>query len=104
MSELLDALIEQRKQQALDYQKYLAEDRRADEEGERPGDRGDLSGRPSTLPAKRAIYDNLGKDEAACDCDRRAMRKTSKDDWRGNKFKEKEVRNAIRAASDMTTS
>jgi type I restriction enzyme, R subunit len=25
------------------------------------------------------------------------IRKTKKDDWRGNKFKEKEVRNAIRA-------
>ena len=32
MSELLDALIEQRRQEALDYQKYLAANRRADEE------------------------------------------------------------------------
>ena len=43
MSELLDALIAQRRQGALDYQKYLAECRRADEEGEKPDRRRVLS-------------------------------------------------------------
>ena len=44
MSELLDALIEQRKQHAMDYEKYLAEIVALDEKGEKPLDRGDLSG------------------------------------------------------------
>jgi type I restriction enzyme R subunit len=47
--------------------------------------------------AKRALYDNLGKDENLATAIDAEIRKTKKDDWRGNKFKEKEVRNAIRA-------
>ncbi len=46
--------------------------------------------------AKRALYDNLGKDEALAIALDAEIRQTKKDDWRGNKFKEKEVRIAIR--------
>jgi type I restriction enzyme R subunit len=48
-------------------------------------------------PAKRALYDNLEKNEAlaaAIDSDIRLKRK---DGWRGNRIKEREVRNIIGA-------
>ena len=60
MSELLDALIEQRRQEALDYQEYLRQDRRTDEEGEEPGD-GRCVSQGAEYARQRALYDNLGK-------------------------------------------
>src|ERR1700751_733757 len=63
MSELLDALLQQRRQNALDYQKYLEEIVELTKKMKNP-----LAGEtyPKTLdtPAKRALYDNLGKNEA----------------------------------------
>lgn len=45
--------------------------------------------------ARRALYDNLGKnEERAIDVDYEILAK-KKDDWRGHKIKEKEVRYAI---------
>lgn len=95
MSELLDALIEQRKNQAIDYEKYLAEIVALTKKAKNPASGATY---PATLntAAKRALYDNLGKDEALAIAVDTEIRKTKKDDWRGNKFKEKEVRNAIR--------
>jgi type I restriction enzyme, R subunit len=95
MSELLDALIEQRKQQALDYEKYLAEIVALTRKVNNPAVGATY---PATIDtaAKRALYDNLGKDEGLATVIDADIRKTKKDDWRGNKFKEKEVRNAIR--------
>ena len=63
MSELLDALIEQRKQEALDYQEYLAKIVELTKKVKNPRRR---VAYPKALntPAKRALYDNLGKDEA----------------------------------------
>lgn len=96
MSELLDALIEQRRKQALDYADYLAE-------------LGDLA-RQVTQPettrypdpidssSRRALYDNLdGNAELAVRIDE-AVRVTKRADWRGNRFKEKEVLIAVREA------
>jgi type I restriction enzyme R subunit len=53
-----------------------------------------------TSAPQRALYDNLGHDaQLALKLDE-AIRKTKRDDWRGNKFKEKEVRIAIEEALD----
>ncbi len=95
MSELLDALIELRKQQAIDYEKYLAEIVAITEKAKSPAAG---TAYPATMDtaAKRALFDNLGRDEALATALDAEIRKTKKDDWRGNKFKEKEVRNAIR--------
>jgi len=46
--------------------------------------------------ARRALYDNLDHDEAVAVRVDTAVRYTRKDDWRGNRFKEKEVLNAVR--------
>jgi type I restriction enzyme R subunit len=95
MSELLDALIELRKQQAIDYEKYLAEIVALTQKAKSPAAG---AGYPATMDtaAKRALFDNLGRDEALATALDAEIRRTKKDDWRGNKFKEREVRNAIR--------
>ena len=115
MSELLDALINQRKQEAIDYKAYLEKivaltKRVSRQESEQY---------PHAInsPARRALYDNL-KDipglealirtldkvadtpadiaEAAALAVDDAVRAVKKADWRGNRFKEREVRRAIK--------
>lgn len=95
MSELLDALIEQRKQQAIDYEKYLAEIVELTKKASSPAS-GAVYPEAMNSAARRALYDNLGKDEELASAIDTDIRKVKKDDWRGNTFKEREVRNAIR--------
>jgi len=49
-------------------------------------------------PGKRALYDNLDKNEALALAVDAAVRASRQDDWRSNLFKIKKVRNAIWAA------
>jgi type I restriction enzyme, R subunit len=95
MSELLDALIQQRRQNALDYQKYLEEIVALAKKVKNP-----LAGEsyPKTLdsPAKRALYDNLGKNEALALAVDGAVRASTQDDWRENAIKVKKVKFAIK--------
>jgi type I restriction enzyme R subunit len=95
MSELLDALIAQRQQEALDYQLYLTKIVELTKRVKNPN-----SGTtyPASLnsPAKKSLYDNLDKDEAlalAVDC---AIRANKQDDWRNHPVKIKKVKNAIK--------
>lgn len=95
MSDLLDALIVQRKQQAIAYEQYLAEIVALTKKAKNSATGATY---PTTMntAAKRALYDNLGKDEAlaiAIDAD---IRKKKQDDWRGHRGKEQMVRNIIR--------
>ncbi len=115
MSELLDALILQRKQEAIEYKAYLAEITKLARWVSRPD--AQSSYYPSSINSStlRALYDNLGdrpmsvreqsahsetppalndreSDALALDV---AIREVKKADWRGNRFKEREVRNAI---------
>ena len=102
MSELLDELIRKRRQEALDYQEYLAAIVDLTAKAAQPPD----EEYPAAIdsPARRALYYNLKavaelKDKAeriALAVDE-AVRKTKKDDWRSNKLKQREVRNAIRS-------
>ncbi len=95
MSELLDALIQQRKEDAMEYKEYL--DNLVDLAGkvQESSQSGDSPGSLNT-PAKRALYDNLDCDEAAAIRVDTAVRHTREDDWRGNRLKEKKIRNAVR--------
>jgi type I restriction enzyme R subunit len=117
MSRLLDALIEQRRREALDYQAYLRRIVDLTRQVSRPESQ---SSYPIgiTTGALRALYDNLeeplasgvreraphygggetptAREELALAVDR-AIRAVKKADWRGNRFKEREVRNAIEA-------
>ena len=98
MSELLDALIEQRKQEAIEYEEYLRQIFELTKNAAQPSS----SSYPASLnsPAKRALYDNLGNDEALAVAVDKEIRAVKKDDFRGNKIKEREVRNAIRKHID----
>lgn len=95
MSILLDELIEARRKQAINYQEYL---KRVVELTKLV--RGDEkeSSYPKRLDskAKKALYDNLNQNEELAISIDEAVRNVKKDDWRGNRIKEREVRNALR--------
>ncbi len=96
MSELLSALIEQRKREALDYQEYLEKIVELTKKVKNPASGASY---PASMdsPAKRALYDNLGKDEELARRVDDAVRSTRKDGWRGHRVKEREVKFAVRA-------
>ncbi|MEE4211527.1 MAG: type I restriction endonuclease subunit R [Parvularcula sp.] len=95
MSELLDALIEQRRREALSYQEYLAQIVELTKKAQ-GAETTALYPAELNSKAKRALFDNLDGDEALALAIDEEIRLTKKDSWRGNKFKEKEVRNAIK--------
>lgn len=94
MSDLLDALVEQRKADAISYAEYLAKIVDLAKKVQSPEGSGTY---PATInsAAKRALFDNLGKVEALAVAVDDDIRRTKKADWRGNMFKEREVRRAI---------
>lgn len=96
MSELLNALIEQRRQQAISYQAYLEKVKQLAHQI-KPGANGNQGNYPPSMDtqAKRALYDNLDDEALALRIDT-AVRYTKKADWIGNKFKEREVARAVR--------
>lgn len=95
MSELLGALIEQRRKGALDYQKYLAAIVELAKQAKNPP----TGIYPSTIDtsAKRALYDNLDRNEVLTNAIDDTVRATCKDGWRGHRVKEKEVKYAVQS-------
>ncbi len=95
MSELLDALIRERRAGALGYREYLAKIVDLAEQIGRPGDGARY---PETLdtPGKQALYDNLGEDEAIALAVHEAVTSTKQDGWIHNPIKTRMVRIAIR--------
>jgi len=99
MSELLDALIEQRRQEATSYQEYLENVKQLAKQIIQPEGFAQSNYPPSLdTPGKRSLYDNLRKDEALALCIDTAVRSTKKEGWIGNRFKEREIERAIRIA------
>ncbi len=94
MSQLLDELIAQRRQEAIEYEKYLAQIVELTRQIKRPNE----TKYPKTLDtrAKRALYDNLDHDEELAKVLDYEVIYNKKDDWRGNRIKEKEVLYAIK--------
>ena len=97
MSALLDALIAERRQQALEYEEYLRRVVELTKQAQNPGTGGAYPARINS-PAKRALYDNLGRFEQLALWVDAAVVGSKQDDWRGNRFKTKMVRNAIAGA------
>jgi len=95
MSELLKALIEQRRQNAISYQEYLAKIVALTKRVKNP----DWATYPKALNtrAKQALYDNLDRDEVLAVAVHNAVCQSMQDDWRGNSVKIKKVKNAIKA-------
>jgi type I restriction enzyme R subunit len=97
MSILLDELIRERKQNAIEYAKYL---KRIVELVKSVKNVSISASYPKTINtnAKRALYDNLDSEEALALKVNQYVEENKSDSWRGNRIKEKEVRIAIRKA------
>ncbi|MEH2095676.1 type I restriction endonuclease subunit R [Nostoc sp.] len=95
MSTLLNELIQARKAASQNYKAYLQKIVELSKQVVQPSS---SSQYPQSLNsgAKRALYDNLNQDEALSLAIDDAIHQIKKDAWRGNIFKEKEVKNAIK--------
>ena len=99
ISHLLDDIIRQRRRGAMDYRQYLSEmeglsGRLTEHENQ------DRYSSNINTGALRALFDNLDalpedRRAAAALAIDAAIRRTRRDDWRGNRFRQREVRNAI---------
>ncbi|MDR3634945.1 MAG: HsdR family type I site-specific deoxyribonuclease [Isosphaeraceae bacterium] len=97
MSELLDDLLEARRRAAMSYERYLEEILRfARDVYTGPS----AAAYPPALDtdAKRALYDNLGNDEAGALRVESAIRASLQDGWRNNPMKTRRVQIGIRDA------
>jgi type I restriction enzyme, R subunit len=94
MSEVLDTLIQERRQQVKEYEQYLKEIVELAQRTYNPARGASYPPRLNTR-AKRALYDNLEKDEGLALAVDATIRKTRRDGWQGNRLKEKEVLYAI---------
>jgi type I restriction enzyme R subunit len=117
MSQLLDALIQTRKKEAMDYKAYLAKIIELTKKVSKPETQ---AAYPASInsPARRALFDNLEEEHGLAVHENRAhygleapvdaraakaiavdhaIRNIKKAGWRGNRFKEKEVRIAIKS-------
>lgn len=94
MSALLDALIRERRAQAIAYEEYLKRivelTRRIRNQSGDP-----RYSRVLDTPAKRALYDNLGEDEAIVLAVHEAIVNTKQEGWMYNPIKTRMVRYAI---------
>src|SRR5205823_1083644 len=95
MSELLDTLIQERQSRAQEYEQYLARIIELANQVQNPTS-GIAYPKLLNTRARRALYDNLGKDEQLAMNLDAAIQRTKKDGWRGSKIKEREVKFAIR--------
>jgi type I restriction enzyme R subunit len=94
MSELLDALIKQRRSQSIDYGNYLEE---IAELAKLVVDPGQATGYPPSVSSlgKRALYDLLDRDETLTLRLNDAVHSAAQDGWRNNIHKRKKVRIAL---------
>jgi type I restriction enzyme R subunit len=99
MSELLDGLIKQRRDKALDYEKYLTQLMALAAQVQQPAGGANY---PSMMnsAARRALYDNLGCDAELALAVDYAVLNSKRDDWRGHVLKQKEVRYAVKRVLD----
>ena len=98
MSQLLDELIQRRRQEAENYKAYLAKLVELAKKVQKPETQSSYPDSIKGSSARRALYDNLGHDEDLAVKVDQAIRESKKDDWRGNIFKRKEVKIAIKKA------
>lgn len=94
MSELLDALIEQRREEAISYEEYLKEVKKL------AANITESDGPPSypdsiDTRGKQSLYDNFGQDEHLVAKVDAAVHTTKKDGWKSNPIKTRNVRFAV---------
>jgi type I restriction enzyme R subunit len=95
MSTLLDELIQTRNAEAQEYEIYLQQIVELSKQVAQPSN---SSHYPESLktPAQIALYDNLNQNETLALAIDGAIRDSKRDGWRGNKIKERQVKNAIK--------
>ncbi|MES9856299.1 MAG: HsdR family type I site-specific deoxyribonuclease [Sedimenticola sp.] len=95
MSELLGALIEQRREEALDYEAYLKEVKKLAQELAAPGG---TTPYPNSMDTrgKQSLYDNLDHNEELVTRIDTAIRYTKKAAWKHNRFKTRDVEYVVR--------
>ncbi len=96
MSELLDELVQKRKQSDIEYREYLKEAVTLSKKVKNPMEES-VSPEIDTS-AKRALYDNLGQDVDKALAADAAMMRARRPDWRGNHLKEREIRIELKKA------
>lgn len=98
MSALLDEIIAARKSKALEYEKYLQEIAELAKKVEKGHDE-DI---PKTIntPGRRALYNNLGKDEALALRIDEAVKTKRPHGWRGIQTRERVIKGIIDAIVD----
>ncbi len=99
MSELLDALIEKRRQGALEYRDYLE---RIAEITRKAKTAGSDTQYPETIktPGRKALYDNLDRDEKLALAVDGAICTARQDGWRSNTMKTRRIWFAVRSVLD----
>ncbi len=97
MSVLLDELVAQRRQDAINYQKYLE---KIVDLAKKLKDPTSGAAYPKSLntASKRALFDNLDKNEILALAVDQAVRNNAQAGWRQNIFKIRKVKNAVRTA------
>jgi len=103
MSKLLDALIEQRRKEAISYKEYLDKIAVLTRQAKTPGGTAAQYPRELDTAAQRALFDNLGKDANLALSVDAAINYARMADWRSNALKMKRVRQAIREALSSHT-
>lgn len=93
MSELLDSIIKQRKQNAIDYEEYL--DELAKLAKEVADGKKDTTPTILDTPAKRALWSNLNHDVDLAIAVDAAIKEELSDNWRGNIAKENLIKQAV---------
>jgi type I restriction enzyme R subunit len=97
MSELLDALLVERRRAAISYERYLDEIVKLARQVDAGPSAAEYSPALET-DAKRALYDNVGNDQALALRLETAIRGSLQDGWRDNPMKTRRVQLAIRGA------
>ena len=93
MSTLLDEIIQQRKEKALEYQAHLKEI--AALVKQIAAGQADDTPKGVDTPAKRALYHNLNKNESLALQIDTAVSVNKQDGWRGNQAKQNLMKKAI---------
>jgi len=100
MSVLLDELIRERKEKAAQYANYLQKIVDFIKKLKSTTTTGSYPSAINTK-AKRALYDNLNNNEQLALKTHENIINSKADDWRGNRIKERQVRNAIRESLEQ---
>ena len=97
MSELLDALVDRLRQEAIDYREYLKEVAELASRVANPKESGAYPS-PIDTSLKRALYDYFEKKETIALIVYRAVRESAQDGWRDNLMKTRKVFLAVKSA------